>query len=174
MLRSFVTTLIVIVTLGFVMATSVSAEDILLKKDILQGWKYSADSGDSYQEVGNSGATLRQMMSGSSRADYEMEQYAKKKRISVGTGYIGTGFLGLLLVSAVIDDWNDDYHWFIVGAVGTGLVSTIYGTSAKNHLKEAVRVFNRDQNEGISVEVCAQPVVAQRSVGTESFLRTKF
>ncbi len=174
MLKSFVTTLLVIVTLGLVMTASVSAEEILLKKEILQDWKYSTDSGDTYQEVGVSGSALRQLMSGSRRADYEMEQYAKRKRISVVTGYIGGGFLGLLLVSAVVDDWNDDYQWFIVGAVGTGLVSTIYGTSARNHLKEAVRVHNRDQAKGIIVEVCLQPILAQHSFGAGSFLRIRF
>lgn len=174
MLRSFVTTMFVIVTLGLVMSAGVSAEEIILKKEILQGWKYSTDSGDTYQEVGVSGSTLRQLMSGSSRADYEMEQYANKKQISVITGYIGTGFLGLLLVSVVVEPWDDDYRWFIMGAVGTGLVSTIYGTSARNHLREAVRVHNRDRDKGISVEVCLQPVVAYNAVGASTLLRFRF
>lgn len=172
--RLLVTTLFAIVTLGLIMTASVSSTEILLKKEILQGWKYSTDSGDTYQEVGNSGSTLRQLMSGSRRADYEMEQYAKRKQVSVITGYIGTGFLGLLLVSAVVDDWDDDYQWFIMGAAGTGLVSTIYGTSAKNHLKEAVRVHNRDQVKGISVEVCLQPVVAYNLVGANTLLKIRF
>lgn len=174
MLRSFVTTLLVIVTLGLIMSASVLAEDILLKKEILQGWKYSTDSGDTYQEVGNSGTTLRQLMSGSSRADYEMEQYAKRKNISVVTGYIGALCLGGLLVASVVDDWHDDYQWLIVGAVGTGLVSTVYGSSANNHLKEAVRVYNRDQAKRISIEVCLQPVVAYNLVGANTLLRIRF
>lgn len=168
------TTMLVIVTLGLILSASVLADEILLKKEILQGWKYSTDSGDTYQDVGVSGSALRQLMSSSSRADYEMEQYAKRKQVSVITGYIGTGFLGLLLVSVVVEDWDDDYRWFIMGAVGTGLVSTIYGTSAKNHLREAVRVYNRDQNKGISVEVCLQPVVAYNSVGARTLLRIRF
>jgi hypothetical protein len=172
--RSLLTTLFVIATLGLITTASVSAEEILLKKEILQGWKYSTDSGDTYQEVGVSGSTLRQLMSGSRRADYEMAQYAKRKRISVATGYIGAGFLGLLLIASVVDDWHDDYQWFIVGAVGVGLVSTIYGTSAKNHLKEAVRVYNRDQAKGITVEVCLQPVVAYNSIGGSTLLRIRF
>ena len=168
------TTLLVITILGFIMVASVSAEEILLKKEILQGWKYSTDSGDTYQEVGNSGTTLRHLMSGNNRADFEMEQYAKKKKISVITGYIGTGCLGYLLVGSLIDDWHDDYKWLFVGGVGVGFVSVIYGTSAKNNLKEAVRVYNRDQVKGITVEVCLQPMFAQRSPGAGSFLRIKF
>jgi hypothetical protein len=156
------------------MTASVSAEEILLKKEILQGWEYSVDSGDTYQEVGTYGTTLRQLISSSSRADFEMEQYAKKKKISMATGYIGTGCVGALLIVSVYDDWHDEYKWLIVGGVGVGFVSAIYGTIAKNHIKEAVRVYNRDQAKGISVEVCLQPMFAQRSPGAKSFLRIKF
>ncbi|MDH3892758.1 MAG: hypothetical protein OEV49_16980 [candidate division Zixibacteria bacterium] len=172
--RSFVTTLFVMLILGTIMTSSGSAEDILLKKEILQGWKYSTDSGDTYQEVGTSGSTLRLLMSGSSRADYEMEQYAKKKSIARATGYVGAGLLGVMLVASAIEDWHDDYHWFIVGAVGVGFVSTIYAVSAKNHLMEAVRVYNRDQKKGITIEVCLNPAVARQSFGAGTFVRMRF
>ena len=174
MQRQLVTTLFVIVTLGIILTTSVSAEEIILKKEILQGWKYSVDSGDTYQEVGTYGTTLRQLMFGSSRADFEMEQYAKKKKLSVVTGYIGTGCVGMLLIVSVFDDWHDEYKWLIVGGIGLGFVSAIYGTISKNHIKEAVRVYNRDQAKGISVEVCLQPMFAQRSLGAKTFLMIKF
>ncbi len=78
-----------------------------------------------------------------------------------------------MLILSIFKSWQDDYQWFLMSAVGFGFVSTLYATSATNHLREAVRVYNRDEKR-LSIEVCLGPQLAPRTVGVGSALRISF
>ena len=164
---------VLLTSLVLVMGASVSADEIVLKKEILQGWKYSVDSGDTYQDVGARGNSLRLLMKGNARALFEMEKYAGNKAKATATGYIGGASIATMLILSLFENRHDDYQWFLMSAVGFGFVSTIYGTSATNHLKEAVRVYNRDQKR-LSIEVSLGPQLAPRAIGVGSALRISF
>ena len=164
---------VLLATLVLAMGASISANEIILKKEILQGWKYSVDSGDTYQDVGARGNSLRQLMKGNTRALFEMEKYAGNKAKATATGYIGGASIAMMLILSIFKSWQDDYQWFLMSAVGFGFVSTLYATSATNHLKEAVRVYNRDEKR-LSIEICLGPQLVPRTVGLGSALRISF
>ena len=165
--------LLTFLVLVIVLGGSVSADEIILKKEILQGWKYSVDSGDTYQDVGVGGTSLRELMTGNERAVFEMELYGKRKVLAAFTGYTcGAIVVGLLIVS-VFDTWRDEYQYPLIAAIGVGVISNLYNNSATNHLKEAVRVYNRDQKR-LSIAVCLGPQLAPRRVGVGSALRISF
>ena len=155
------------------MGTSVSADEIILKKEILQGWKYSVDSGDIYQDVGVTGRSLRELMTGNERAVFEMEQYGKRKVLAAFTGYTCGGIVAGLLIVSILDRWRDEYQYPLMVGIGVGVISNLYNNSATNHLREAVRVYNRDQKR-LSIAICLGPQLAPRAIGVGSALRISF
>ncbi len=163
------TSLILVMVIG----AGVSANEIILKKEIFQGWKYSADSGDTYQDVGVTGKSLRELMTGNERAVFEMEQYGKRKVLAAFTGYTCGAIVAGLLIVSVFDTWRDEYQYPLLVGIGVGVISNLCSNSATNHLKEAVRVYNRDQKR-LSIEVSLGPQLAPRRVGVSSALRISF
>ncbi len=164
---------VLLTSLVLAIGGSVSADELILKKEILQGWKYSVDSGDTYQDVGVTGRSLRELMTGNERAVFEMERYGKRKILAAYAGYTCGAMVGGLLIVSVFDRWRDEYQYPLIAAIGVGVISNLYNNSATNHLKEAVRVYNRDQKR-LSIGVCLGPQLAPRAIGVGSALRISF
>ena len=164
---------VLLTSLVLVMGTSVSADELILKKEIFQGWKYSVDSGDTYQDVGARGRSLQELMTGNERAVFEMEQYGKRKVLATFTGYTCGAIVAGLLIVSVFDTWRNEYQYPLIAAIGVGVISNLYNNSATNHLKEAVRVYNRDQRR-LSIAVCLGPQLAPHAIGVGSALRISF
>ncbi len=164
---------ILLTSLFLVMGTNVSADEIILKKEIFQGWKYSVDSGDTYQDVGARGTSLRELMTGNERAVFEMERYGKRKVLAAFMGYTCGAIVAGLLIVSVFDTWRDEYQYPLIAAIGVGVISNLCNNSATNHLKEAVRVYNRDQKR-LSMAVCLSPQLVPHKVGVGSALRISF
>jgi hypothetical protein len=123
-------------------AGSLSAQDIKLKKSFWSGWKYSV-GGLEYEKVGMTGASLRNEMEGNPEAQAEMDIYKGRKARAAITGWSGGLLVGWPLGASIAGaEWTDSYTVMMACGVPLCLISMLLEHSATQHLKEAVRIYN--------------------------------
>lgn len=133
----------VILTLPLLAAgASQATSKVILKKDLFRGYRWSADSGNTYQQVGNGGSSLRQYLADNEAATEAMYRYRTRKYIARGCGYAGAATLGYLIYQTATDDFTKEEHPVLLATLALGVLTMILDIWADNNLKDAVEWYN--------------------------------
>ena len=135
------TTIITFVLLILALAATSTAGEITLKKNVFTGWKYSTD-GENFKRVGMSGKSLSEIMAGNDAAVVEMNKYRNRSEWATIFAWPGGFMLGWACVSALTDNWKDYDNYLLGAGVVMVSLSTFFEGSATRHLKEAVSIYN--------------------------------
>ncbi|UCG61822.1 MAG: hypothetical protein JSV52_00605 [Candidatus Zixiibacteriota bacterium] len=137
-------TLLITIILIIALAATTSAEEITLKHYFFGGWKYSVD-GHRYQGVGWDGGKLKARMAGNDAAVAEMNKVKSRKTLSMVTGIPGGFCLGWTLGEAIWGEWDSTDDVLLAIGIPLTLVSMVADASANKHMKEAVKIFNGEE-----------------------------
>ncbi len=120
------------------------AEKIKLKNNFFTGWKYSVDGGISYKKVGFTGGSLYETMEGNELAQYHMRKYKKNQIMSSIIGIPGI-FLITSTIDGMVREWENKHTAYFITGVSFIVVASIYESTATNHLKKGVQIYNGDE-----------------------------
>ncbi|MDH3890155.1 MAG: hypothetical protein OEV49_03650 [candidate division Zixibacteria bacterium] len=146
---------VLILTLMF--SSQVSAE-IMLKKSLLSGWKYSVDGGE-YQKVGMSGGDLRYELGGNDEAMAYMDKYESANTWAAVTGIPGGFLVGWPLGGYIGSggEWKDSYTTMVAIGAPLSIISMVLESSAGRNLKKAVGLHNDAETQSLGLKLNLQP-----------------
>lgn len=145
------------------LASCVHAGHIELKNSFFSGWKYSTD-GITFNKVGTSGKGLHDAMAGNEPAQKHMLVYKSRMTMALVFGYPGGFLVGWPIGGALFGDWKDSYTVMMAIGVPLAVISAVYESSAKSHLKKAVKVYNGEE-QASHVAVGFRPLFDSRGGG---------
>jgi hypothetical protein len=150
-----------------------SAQEIRIKRTLIRGYYFSADSGNTYQPVGNSARELQEFIGGDERIDLLLDRYRARKMVAQMTAYLaGACVLGGLLIGAMTEGEGNEatsrrWRWrgFIMG-IPCAAASAFSRHSARGNLLEAVQIHNENQMKlGISIEMRKPALASEPTMG---------
>ncbi len=133
-------TSILIILITLLACTSVSAQEIFIKKSVFSDWKYSLD-GHFYYKVGVSAKGLKYEMAGNEIAMAKMKAYTSNQTVGFIFTVLAGGALGVWLIAETESDIDKMPE---LGYAGLGFMVSMFifeGLASKN-LKAAVAEHN--------------------------------
>lgn len=129
------------------------AGEIKLKFNLITGWKYSRNDGV-LMKAGYTGKHLRMAMAGNDEAQAKMDTYSDGRTAAAFLGFVGTTLVGYSLYQRIDrGGWTKSDETRNNIGLGLGLASFLLDLRAMGHMKEAVRIYNGDeQSVGFDVK----------------------
>ncbi len=125
--------------------TSGHSTEITLKSSLMRGLHYSVDGGR-FHPVGAGGFSIYRSMTGNEPAQKEVLHYRGYKRWSNLFAITGVTIVGYTILEQTIrNDWKKSNTVLAVATIPLTLLSISYNSKATRHLKEAVRIFNSEE-----------------------------